>query len=866
MNSSTVLKKTLPLIVILLIIIGVAVTCTALNTEKDNPVISNAEEVYLTANEGDLKYEITKGKMFDELKANVGLATIITDVNIRLLTEAGFYNEVKAEDIAKEIETATFEDGKEGLTEEEIAEKEKEFEETMFTSYGLKNKEEIEDHYRLILAKKAYALSKLEEAIKEKDEAAKDQSEKYFPDSKYTTYYNANYQQEFWAIIVPFTTEAQANNALAQLGIKVHKKDSSVQDDFDRWVKVVEGEEVTLTPQEVVKAMIDMYNTVYSYKLDYPTERITLNEGKQYTFNEFGNYVFNTTLSEEDETLNVLHYEYDELASYQTTILNSMRNTWVSYNANSEVSANAKWYTPVPLSYNSGSLYCFTLKIAEQSPKDLEDVKDEITEALKEAELTTKYIETKMAELRAEKNFTIYDTTLEANYISSMTSYSVEHKKTKVEQESIIASIDGKEYTTEELFALMDEKYGASTALSLLNYERYMINDAFNKYYDYLSTESKEKNKWLDVEKYKELKEEVANEKLVFTSGTYESYGYSPDSMTWIEFIQAVYGAKDENQLLIQFLYNDVVGDFQKTLSDLSEATAETPLWNFYLEKMETIKDEFFSVEGVHLLICVYNDPKDATSSSATPVDPEEWSEEQIKLAKELHDQVLAYIGNSTGTIQEKLKNIADAFNAGLKFLPTLEQNVEAQPVVEGASYVFENIEVAKFRTAGLNVKYEDLKAFTNGKMVEAFDKAVKSIWDANPDSEEMVIYEQYLQTEFGFHVYANLKTIPLTEWTNEEEGNEEEKGILPTLEMIQKYIKDSSDEELTDSMIDAIETYYQPIQKELAGSYNTYIEQYKAVKELSIDLSKVSYSQETWDKTIDLAMESWLENIVYNK
>ena len=83
---------------------------------------------------------------------------------------------------------------------------------------------------------------------------------------------------------------------------------------------------------------------------------------------------------------------------------------------------------------------------------------------------------------------------------------------------------------------------------------------------------------------------------------------------------------------------------------------------------------------------------------------------------------------------------------------------------------------------------------------------------------------------------------------------------------MIQKYIKDSSDEELTDSMIDAIETYYQPIQEELAGSYNTYIEQYKAVKELSIDLSKVSYSQETWDKTIDLAMESWLENIVYNK
>ena len=47
----------------------------------------------------------------------------------------------------------------------------------------------------------------------------------------------------------------------------------------------------------------------------------------------------------------------------------------------------------------------------------------------------------------------------------------------------------------------------------------------------------------------KELKEEVANEKLTFTSGAYASYGYNPAAMTWLDFIKAVYGADNENEL-----------------------------------------------------------------------------------------------------------------------------------------------------------------------------------------------------------------------------------------------------------------------------------------------------------------------------
>ncbi len=85
--------------------------------------------------------------------------------------------------------------------------------------------------------------------------------------------------------------------------------------------------------------------------------------------------------------------------------------------------------------------------------------------------------------------------------------------------------------------------------------------------------------------------------------------------MTWLEFIKAVYGANSENDLLIQYLYNDIISDYQKSLKDLSEADETSVLWKFYEEKMEGIKNAYFSVKGVHLLICIYDNPKDATDS-----------------------------------------------------------------------------------------------------------------------------------------------------------------------------------------------------------------------------------------------------------
>ncbi len=852
MNSQNVIKKTLPLIIILVLIIGFAVTCTVLKKDKSNPVISNSEEVYLSAKEGEFTYSISKGKMYDELKSNVGLSTLITLVNKDLLTKEGYYAKVTDEEIDKAIEEATFTDGKEDLTEEEIAEKEADYVESMFSNYGLRNEEEIREYHRLILAKKAYAQSRLDKEISDKNASATTNSEKYFTDTDYADYYNSNYQEEFWAIIVPFTTETQAKNALAQLGISLHQTNAEVADDFNYWYWT--DTEVTLTPQEVVKAIIDLYNVVYQYKCEnYPTEKILVKEGIQYTINEFGDYEFNTTVDEENELKNTFHYTYSELSTYQTSILNSMKNTWVAYNANSKVEANAKWYTPVVQSYNSGALYCYVLKIAEQAAVDMSDVYDEITEALVEAKLTTTYIETKMAELREDNGFTIYDADMEKNYISSMTNYGVTHKATKKSSSSVVAFTNDKEYTTDDLFNAMDYKYGPSISLSLLNYERFLTNKNYNTYYDY-TKEGKEKDKWLDKDKYNSLKEQVANEKLVFTSGTYSSYGYSPSDMTWLEFIKDIYGANDENELLLQYLFSDLVSDYQKKLADVTDLDEASELWQYYLRNMQPKADKYFKVTGVHILICVYVDP-----GSTTPVDPSEWSDAQREVALELQAAINKYLTENEGTVQDKMKDIVDGYKSCLTYLPTVD--AENQPEVEGAKYSWNGIECAKYRAYGLSLKYEDLGEFENGKMVEEFDAAVKSIYDKDPSSESMTLYTDELKTKYGYHVYANLTCTKQATW--DDNGTEK---VLPSLEIVKKYLADSSDESLTDEMKTAITTYFNPIKTELSGSYNTYINEYKDFKALTYDLKNTNYDQEVLFKTIDSSIESWQEKLTYTE
>lgn len=819
MSLSSVLKKVLPLLLVLVIIIVFAVTCTAIKgKEKEMPVPTGYDtENYVEVKEGNFTYVVKKNTMYDLLKGNFGLSTIITKFDKAILQaeklgEKSYFDSITEEEIIEAYEEAVFPDGKEELTQEEIDEATTDYFDTMFTSFGYKTIEEIYEYHQLVLAKKLYAKTKLAEEIKEQDEKAakdaadstikdEDKEKPYFDEDEVKEYYTANYVDGYWAIILPFNSQTSLENALAQLGIHFHAKDSSTIN-YNCWAKEENGETKALTVSEVVKAFIELYNMVYGYKAEnYPTNKAVLVEGVHYKVSADGVYSFimNHDEENEDAAANELYWSHTELGEFQSSVQTYIKNSMYSYNPETSVmndttSSNSKWYTSTSRTYSSVSY--IILKLGEVKAPKQEEVENEIKEKLAEEALTDEYINTKMAELRAEKNITIFDAELEESYIASVDKFDVEHKATKKESSTVVAKIDGLEITADQLFKEMDTVYGPASVLSEITYERFLTNTELNEYY------KKETDEWVSKDKYKEVLESISNLKLAFSSGSYSYYGYDPSTMTWEDFLQDVNGVKDENELKYYYLYGAVLDDEIAKFNNIVETeedddekyvlTEDSDLWKFYVEYMEKIQKDYFSVKGVHALISVYENALDAINLSKNQVDPEDWSEEQIKLAKELHDQILVYINEQSGTIQEKLQAIATAFKDAPYYVTYLGYTPAEQPKLEDAEYTFENIEVSKFKSAGLTVQYQDLGEFANGEMVEAFDKAVKSIWDKDPESTELTIYEDYLQTEFGFHIYANLESKPIAEWTDKAifRLHEDENGKADYVEW--KYVGES--------------------------------------------------------------------------
>ena len=137
-------------------------------------------------------------KVYDALKNQVGYTTIMDMIDTDLLKNTknaqgvSYWDQITDEDIKKEFEEDMY--GTEELTEEEKEEKKAEYLDMLFSEYGLNSEEDVYLYYRLTLAKKAYAHDLLVKEVERKD----------FTENEYKTYFNNNYRDEYYAIVVSF--------------------------------------------------------------------------------------------------------------------------------------------------------------------------------------------------------------------------------------------------------------------------------------------------------------------------------------------------------------------------------------------------------------------------------------------------------------------------------------------------------------------------------------------------------------------------------------------------------------------------------------------------------------------------------------
>jgi hypothetical protein len=328
MNSKTIIKRTLPLIIALLVVIILAVSCTIFSKDKKAPAISNPDAAYLTA--GDIT--VTNGKVYTELRNQKGLDTVLTMIDRELLSRtlndesANYFDAVTEDAIDEAIEDAMFPTGRTGVAEDDDKTIES-WLKTMAIGYGLRTEQQRRDYYRLDLAKKAYAYDQLEDAYQESIANNDPADDETYEDDTITeddidNYYEANYKNTYWVIIVTFNTLTEAKAALSQLGIVI-KQDLNGQDSWF-WG----NDDTELTAEEVKQAFIDLYNNAYSYKAPGypnvdPADNVVLGDD-QYTV-DGGSIVFNTTYddTDEDSAKNLFYYtaaELDELYYSSTSV------------------------------------------------------------------------------------------------------------------------------------------------------------------------------------------------------------------------------------------------------------------------------------------------------------------------------------------------------------------------------------------------------------------------------------------------------------------------------------------------------------------------------------------------------------------
>jgi len=785
-----------------------------------NPKITNKDLNYFEAIEDGINFSVTNQSIYEELLKSYGLSSVISAVDKRILTQLknsdgiSFYDAVDQKDVDDAFEKIT------GIAYiDDETEKAQALQKYLDNAYLSGNNEAtIKEAQRLMLAQRAYAKVKLIEQIAETDKEAEEDDEKstHYVLNNYISYYNSYYYDSYFALIVPYTSPIEATNALYQIGIEIVD---------GKWTK----EGLELDDTQILLNLINLYNSQKARYLDtYPgistSDRETLKEGVHYNIVE-GQIVFNTTLIKDDNDEvdkdaeeNRLYYTRYELSVFNNAVFKYVDNIMTSYEDREELTDN-RWFTTVPLSGGNGVMTAFVVKIKviekqplwkgndKKSILDIEEtIKDEIFDKLVENELNQTIIDRFMNELRRDNKLIIYDRYIQNLYANRDNEFKTTNKK----NDTIVAKIDGFEYTADMLFEDM-QKYAGPFVVASLIYERYLSLPKFNKVYNYLGTGSEKSNILSGGEDdWANFKQQVVDEKKAFNSGAYESYGY-PKSFGWNNFIKDLYGVNNDFELTLYYLFTSINGEQMKLLGDLTEIKYSDDLWKDYERLMAKKRDEYFSVTGEHFLIGVMD-------TSGNYLEPTKWTNYQRMLVSQLYDEVLAYLGDITMSVEKELTRLAEAFSTAPYYMINLDQDIDSQPEINGTKtyYLFEYtsgedtlyIDLSKYKSAGIEVRFQNLGTFNNGAMVSEFNDAVKYMYsllfgmalderydkipvqiynkemalnagiesdDFNSKVDEETGEENYLDqskwliTKFGYHIYINLNATALGGWDSGE-------------------------------------------------------------------------------------------------
>ena len=419
---------------------------------------------------------------------------------------------------------------------------------------------------------------------------------------------------------------------------------------------------------------------------------------------------------------------------------------------------------------------------------------DEIVAKMTEELLTDNAINEMLYEKRYNHNVKFFDSYLEALYeyeykyfyetTLKSTDYN-EYKKTKKNKKDVVVSFQTEagnkksvqEIKAQQLFEDLERKYAESSVASLV--ENYILitdttlNSIYNPYTDTIINETSYKN--LMNSEIQTLRKNFESDYFTYSYLSY--YGFTPNfpaEYGWKKFIKDYFVVENDQELLTASTYGGSI------YADALEAYIDTlATFDKINEAMKEAYDEWYSVSVINLIVSIDTnyDNNDSAENSAEILlkEKDNWTEEQIALAKELADLMYEVANQTNGTsLSDQMTSLVTLYNeAAYEYNETEWQTNKANN-----TSIYDYNYFGKYKLQGLNVKFETANTYdSSSSIMEPFADECEKMWK---QVEELGLLGKALDvpfvggeafaTDYGYHKIAVLSADEKVELPNEDE------------------------------------------------------------------------------------------------
>ena len=419
---------------------------------------------------------------------------------------------------------------------------------------------------------------------------------------------------------------------------------------------------------------------------------------------------------------------------------------------------------------------------------------DEIVEKMKEELLTDNAINEMLYEKRYNHNVKFFDSYLEALYeyeykyfyetTLKLTDYN-EYKKSKKNKKDVIVSFQTeagnkksvKEIKAQTLFENLEKKYAHNSIATLV--ENYILitdttlNNIYNPYTGEILNETSYKN--LMNSEIQTLRKNFESDYFTYSYLSY--YGFTPNfpaKYGWKKFINDYFVVENDQELLTASTYGGSI--YADALEAYIDNLATFAKIN---EEMKKAYDEWYSVSVVNLIVSIDTDynanDKAENAAEISLAEKDNWTEDQIKLAKELADLMYEVADQTNAAnLSEQMNLLVTLYKeAAYEYNPT-----EWEESKNNGVSIYDYNYFGKYKLQGLNVKFETANTYdSSSSIMEPFADECEKMWKQVKDLgllgktlDAPLIGGEAFATDYGYHKIAVLSAGEKVDLPTEDE------------------------------------------------------------------------------------------------